>query len=828
MSGRLRIGLCLPLPLLALLGTTGPLSAQDGAATVTARLEPAAIRAGQTVDLVVEVVPGGVTSRIEEPELPELAAAVVGQSRESQVQLDGGGMSRRVIFRYRLRPMTPGALWIDPIRVVVDGRAFQTPALELAILPDGSEGGETPGLARERIWEAEGPPPFFVTARVDRGRALIGEQVTLTFAFYHDPRVPLAESPDYDPPATPGFWRLEIDREPRVDVERIGRRAYHVQRFRYALFPLREGPLTIGPATVRIVEPDPARWWRSGDTRTLETDPLRITAEPLPSGAPRGFAGAVGNYALDGGVRGGRATVGIPLELALTVSGQGNPTAVGAPLLPAWPDVDVQPPSIETETRVRRAKVGGETTFRYLLSPRAAGRLDLGSARFAFYDPLADGYVVDTIALGEIEVLPGSAGAPAPTVSPRPTGPTLWAVREPIAPAPAGLAREVAYWAALAGPWLAWLAVAGFRQFRSRHAEWRAGRAPLARLAQARRALVAGEPGAAAAALKAIDAALAARFVDRVPADADQAAREARATLAAAAYSDRPVPESSRALERLEATLGVGRRGMSHRPPPGGKVLLAVALASTALASTGPAAGETDPPAVDRWKAANQAYRSGAFGPAAEAYRSLLRSTPDPRLEADLAAALWRFGERGEAVLHYHHALRLAPRSGVIRGDLARLRTELGNPPRAGSGLQLALDRFRLDEILAALLTANTLAFGLVVAAARRRRGRGLALGGVTLVVALAALAAVAAHTRSATLLGVALRPAVMTAEPANGSDVHGGPPALGSLAEGSVIEILDRSSTGWRIRAPGAPAGWVASDRIVPLDWAADPGILH
>jgi hypothetical protein len=44
-----------------------------------------------------------------------------------------------------------------------------------------------------------------------------------------------------------------------------------------------------------------------------------------------------------------------------------------------------------------------------------------------------------------------------------------------------------------------------------------------------------------------------------------------------------------------------------------------------------------------------------------------------------------------------------------------------------------------------------------------------------------------------------------------------GGEP-LASLPEGAVVQILERTAEGWRVRARGLPAGWVAPDRIVPL----------
>ena len=39
------------------------------------------------------------------------------------------------------------------------------------------------------------------------------------------------------------------------------------------------------------------------------------------------------------------------------------------------------------------------------------------------------------------------------------------------------------------------------------------------------------------------------------------------------------------------------------------------------------------------------------------------------------------------------------------------------------------------------------------------------------------------------------------------------------TLPEGALVRVLEQAPDGWRVRASGLPAGWVAPDRIVPLD---------
>jgi len=770
-------------------GSAAPLLGQE----VTARLEPATVRLGDTVELVIEIEPSGITGDVPEPVLPDLPAEVVGSSRESRVSLLGTDVSRRVIYRYRLRPTTAGRLRIDPIRVDVGGRVLETGALELAVTgpgPDGLGGDEGGGL-----------PAYFATARVDRERVYVGQQVTLTFAFYHDPRSPLAESPDYDPPTSPGFWRVEIDSAPSVRTERLGSRVYHVQRFRYALFPLRSGQLEVGAATVRILEPDPVQWWRPGRPRTLRTDPLRIVAEGLPAGAPESHDGAVGRFELAGALSGRTATVGVPLELSLEVEGIGNPTTVGEPLLPAWPDVTVTRAGTETTTQVREGIVRGESSFRYLLSPAQPGPLDLGLARFAYFDPERAAYVVDSLELGEIEVRPGMAPVAASSPADRlrgEHGPTLWPARSPVDAAPEP--PPAWYWGGLLGPWLAWLALLAWRR---RPLSRKGPLDALDRFA-VRRSQATAEGGGLESALRAMDDAMIAFWPDGPPADIEVPAREARAAVHAAAYGRASPDQALLRLSEMEVRLRRTARSRVPGPAPGAVLAAGFLL----ILSARPGEAQEWPPGEGpraAWETANAAYRAGDFDDAAAVYEDLAARHPDPRLEADLAAALWRAGRRGEAVLHYRRAVALAPRDEAVRSDLERLRATLAVPEeRDWTGL---LERVRLDELLWIFLGTAALGFVIFVAGRGRRRVAVPVLGAIALVGAVTAVGA----WREGGDLAVAIRSAEIAAAP--------GGAGIAPLPEGTTVRVLERDGTAWRVRPPDGPAGWAPALHLEPID---------
>jgi tetratricopeptide (TPR) repeat protein len=797
---------------------------------VSASIEPQLVAVGGTVELTIAVDPGDLTGSVDEPGLPELPAqiSVIGRGREARVEMRGLDVRRSTVFRYTLLGTSPGTARIDPIAVRVGGRTLHTDPLVLLVVDDAE-------TARGRA--AGTSPPIFVSARVDRQRAWVGQQVTLTFSFYHDPGAPLAESPDYDPPQTPGFWRVELSDDPEITSERIGGRTYQVQRFRYALFPLQPGVAEIGPARVRVVQPDEERWWEAGRPRTLATDPLTVTVDSLPNGAPPGFGGAVGSYSLSGALPAREVVAGSPIELALTVEGTGNPAAVSAPELPDWPEIEVGAPNVETESDLNGQRLGGRATFRWILVPRNDGTLDLGAARLPYFDPDRGAYAVDTLRLGELRVSPGTLARSHEAAEPF-RGPTLWEPRTPRAPALRGLADSPLYWAALAGPWLGWLAVLGWRRRPRRPAA--AGADALDILVAARLALESRGAAATTEARHAVERSLALRYgvpvaglspreraekLERrgAPRAVVEAAGAALVAIDGVRFGGAGLDAAVGAVERLTAAMAA-KRGAA-RAGAAGAALLALAVAASVAGPASAAAQPTralvqDTPggrdslesasAAAVWSDANRAYRAGDMAAAAAVYEALAARHADPRIEANLAAARWRQGRRGEALACYREALALTPRDPTIRADELRLWNELQRPPRLGPTSR-ALSAVRLDEILIALLVASWVAAVGTALAGRDRRAR---------PVAAVALATVALLAMTAALHAIAVdgpRRGIATA----GAEVHATPGGerIAALPEGALVRVLERAPDGWRVRASGLPAGWVAPDRIVPLD---------
>jgi hypothetical protein len=239
---------------------------------------------------------------------------------------------------------------------------------------------------------------------------------------------------------------------------------------------------------------------------SLSSNPVTITVDPLPSGAPAGFQGAVGNFHLAFHVDGLLAHTGEPVTARATIAGTGNIPSIRDPEIHARGSSREY--VVASSSKLDRAndKLSGEREHDVAFVSDAPGTLDILPVTFVWFDPEARSYRWQSSEAVTVRVVPDSTGGagPSPVVA---GGPAIAAPRR--APGPTGslaLDPTPASLALFGGSALlfgAALLLGRARQRRERDPRWvrlRALTPLLARdLAQAESRAATGEPAKAAA-----------------------------------------------------------------------------------------------------------------------------------------------------------------------------------------------------------------------------------------------------------------------------------------------------------------------------------------
>jgi hypothetical protein len=409
---------------------------------------------------------------------PASVSTASGVKRSTVVQiqvLEQPNPANRLGGRRRQRGLDPldpfdsfGGL--DPFDDMLDRMRRRSPDLDR--LPDAPDGIAV---------ESPPDPIAFLSARVDKTEAVVGEQITLSIYAYGGRGVFQEASGAREPPLQDFLAQRLVEdpsRQPVYQFTAQGHPWIAVKVREVALFPLRAGELEIGPLKLGFLGrryPDEARGgggvWRSSQA-------LRIhVTEPPAAGRPPGYTGEVGEFALAAGVEPRSVVAGDAVAVSATVKGQGRlPSTLK---LPEQAGVEWLEPTLTDQSSVNDSRVGGTRRFSYVVRLRRPGEVDLGQLSLPFFNPSTRQYQVRSVALGKVVVTPSAQAAAAPSAAgsagPRLSELAALRLTPGAAPAPARyFADRLGFWALLAlGPGLVLVVTGGLRAGRSLRAAWR-------------------------------------------------------------------------------------------------------------------------------------------------------------------------------------------------------------------------------------------------------------------------------------------------------------------------------------------------------------------
>jgi hypothetical protein len=368
---------------------------------------------------------GDEPDKLELPDLSDFELLGRSTSRPFSFSFGFGGQRPRTqsqtIYAFTLRTDTPGAHVIRPAIMTVGGRRVATQSLTILVVdPAGSAGiqGVDDALknlddvnAQRRNGAGEPPPAtngaldgatfdntMFVRTVVDKKRAYLGEQVTVTLYLYL--RGQLTDSPSISrEPTLDGFWShdlLPMQRALGGVRQEINGRIFNAFVLRkFAAFPLRPGTLEIGAPAVEVGGGSSLFDLFNGPSQPLKREGVKVTVEalPLPAQPTPGAPTYTGALQLEAALEPAQAKVGEAVTLRVTAKGTGNLRGLTLPN-PSVRGVDTLAPEIDDQLASPLDRLGGQRTFRWLLLPRQPGTLTVPSFLVDAFDPQSGRYQV--------------------------------------------------------------------------------------------------------------------------------------------------------------------------------------------------------------------------------------------------------------------------------------------------------------------------------------------------------------------------------------------------------------------------------------------------
>lgn len=382
------------------------LNAQD----VFTASAPAVVKAGDQFQYVIE---GSERGDVRIPVMDDFQ--LLGgpySSYSSHSNWVNGKMTQKTLvsYTYVFRAVAEGSYIIPASTVKVGRKEYKTNEVELVVnaagagAATGRSGGTSQGRTDDgSVLNSSGDDPVFLRVIPSKTEVYVGEQFVSGLKIYT--RVNTRPGSSASDLPYEGFYKKSLDPDANAQQQEINGQVYLTQVIqRHILIPQKTGELEIAPYRSDWMVQQRVERQRSNNPIdaffddpffnsiqevpvTLATLPVSIHVKPLPSGAPVGFTGAVGDFNMKADLSATEIGVNEALSLKITISGTGNLPLLGEPEVNLPPDHDLYDVTRSVQTSTSGNRISGSVTFEYPIIARHAGRFRIAPVQFAWFDP---------------------------------------------------------------------------------------------------------------------------------------------------------------------------------------------------------------------------------------------------------------------------------------------------------------------------------------------------------------------------------------------------------------------------------------------------------
>ncbi len=345
---------------------------------------------GDILTLAIEVTGGDEFAKVNLKPLEKDFDIISGPSQQTNIQWINGRMASTKTLTWTLSPIRSGSFSIPPLSGTVGNKSFKGKSIPIQVMKSGD-------LQQNTV---------FIMAELDKEKACLGEQVTLTYKLYKEPNVNIAGIDQFKMPEFKGFWAEEIYTPQQLKFqaqeEIINGIKYQVANLgQRALFPMPSDQHKIPSISLKVqlevkkkkkrrdpfFDPFFDSFFSETKTKILRSNEKKLFIESFPEPRPFDFTGAVGDFQMNAETDRVDGKVNEGLSFTISLKGTGNLGLFSLPEIKFPDGVEAFPPSDSFEKDGFRNKLTGIQKWEYILIPRQAGVIVIPRLQMSFFNP---------------------------------------------------------------------------------------------------------------------------------------------------------------------------------------------------------------------------------------------------------------------------------------------------------------------------------------------------------------------------------------------------------------------------------------------------------
>lgn len=330
-----------------------------------------------------------------------LAKQVQGLSTRTIYQNGKLSVSREILVSYDARADKKGLVHLRDVIVTVDGKTIKEPVVSVQVMDSPPE-----------------PRMVFLAADVPKKSLYVGEGITVRYYLYKKTSLQGFDIKKY--PKLDGFMKRflqedEAAQRATVDGELFGRSTIYSAR----LYPTKPGQLIIDPMEISATYANDifgnmgfgfGLGMRDMKTKLISSERVVIDVKPLPEiGKPVSFSGLVGKHEFDLKVTKNQLLVNEPLEMRLSISGNGNLENLESVELVR----DERLEKFDSKSDLSLVdSMNAIKTFDYTYLAKKPGEIEERNIELSYFDPEQARYISETKQIPAIVIAGGELSKP--------------------------------------------------------------------------------------------------------------------------------------------------------------------------------------------------------------------------------------------------------------------------------------------------------------------------------------------------------------------------------------------------------------------------------